>query len=56
MNTSPEKVEKNEGAESPRAIARRALLRRGAKLAYIVPAVLTAMHVIPANNAIASPG
>jgi len=49
MSASSTKVEKDEGGDRPREVARRALLRRGAKLAYIVPAVLTAMQAMPVD-------
>lgn len=38
----------DQSAERPAEIARRAVLRRGAKLIYIVPAVLAAMTAKPA--------
>jgi hypothetical protein len=38
-----------EDAGRPGAIARRAVLRRGAKLVYVVPAVLATMMAKPPN-------
>jgi len=47
MSGSPEREEKVEHTDRPGEIARRAVLRRGAKLVYVVPAVLAAMRATP---------
>ncbi len=42
------RAEEDRSDDRPRAIARRAVLRRGAKLVYIIPAVLAAMKATTA--------
>jgi hypothetical protein len=49
MSESPKAVKEEPREDRPTDMARRAVLRHGAKLVYVVPAVLVALRATPAH-------